>query len=174
VFPACAAAQLDSTNLTFAKKMNAAFAEAAAQVRQKPLTLTHNQQAARLYRHSLRCLLSWCIDREIFNVEASAIRAEFDSNRNIPPAASERLLREGKEKLFYYTHPDPYCVPHMPGGSMFMRNPPPPLSVCFPDGNYPHDAPKVTLNPDWSICRPETGKSATGQVLVDFSKKNMT
>mmetsp|Transcript_11307 Transcript_11307/g.16263 ORF Transcript_11307/g.16263 Transcript_11307/m.16263 type:complete len:155 (+) Transcript_11307:160-624(+) len=154
--------------------MNAAFAEAAAQVRQKPLTLTHNQQAARLYRHSLRCLLSWCIDREIFNVEASAIRAEFDSNRNIPPAASERLLREGKEKLFYYTHPDPYCVPHMPGGSMFMRNPPPPLSVCFPDGNYPHDAPKVTLNPDWSICRPETGKSATGQVLVDFSKKNVT
>ena len=54
-----------------------------------------------------------------------------------------------------------------------MRNPPLPLEICFPDGNYPADAPKVTLNPDMSICRPETGKSAVGGVLVDFGKKNM-
>ena len=27
-----------------------------------------------------------------------------------------------------------------------MRNPPPPLEVCFPDGNYPEDAPKYTID----------------------------
>ena len=83
------------------------------------------------------------------------------------------LTQEGKAELYEFTHPDPYCVPFMPGGSLFMRNPPPPLSICFPDGNYPADAPKYTLNPDMSICRPETGKSAVGGVLVDFGKKNM-
>jgi NADH dehydrogenase (ubiquinone) 1 beta subcomplex subunit 9 len=94
--------------------MNSAFREAAAQVSQKPTALTHNQQVARLYRHSLRLLLSWCIDREIFNQEASSIRSQFDSNRNVSPAAAQRLLREGQESLVTYTHPDPYCVPHMP------------------------------------------------------------
>ena len=83
------------------------------------------------------------------------------------------LTQEGKAELYEFTHPDPYCVPFMPGGSLFMRNPPPPLSICFPDGNYPADAPKYTLNPDMSICRPGTGKSAVGGVLVDFGKKNM-
>ena len=61
----------------------------------------------------------------------------------------------------------------MPGGSLFMRNPPIPLEVCFPDGNYPADAPKVEFNADMSICKKETGKAATGPVLVDFGKKNM-
>ena len=68
---------------------------------------------------------------------------------------------------------DRYCIPYMPGGSLFMRNPPPPLEVCFPDGNYPADAPKVTFNPDMTICKEETGKSAVHTVLVDFTKKNM-
>ncbi len=94
--------------------MNSAFREAAAQVSQKPTALTHSQQVARLYRQSLRLLLSWCIDREIFNQEASSIRSQFDSNRNVSLAAAQRLLREGQESLVTYTHPDPYCVPHMP------------------------------------------------------------
>ena len=81
--------------------------------------------------------------------------------------------QEGKAELYENSHPDPYCVPYMPGGSLFMRNPPPPLSICFPDGNYPADAPTHTMNPDMTICRPETGKSAVGGVLVDFGKKNM-
>jgi hypothetical protein len=81
--------------------------------------------------------------------------------------------KEGKAELFEYSHPDPYCVPFMPGGSLFMRNPPPPMSICFPDGNLPDDAPRYTLNPDMSICKVETGKSAVGNVLVDFGKKNM-
>jgi NADH dehydrogenase (ubiquinone) 1 beta subcomplex subunit 9 len=61
----------------------------------------------------------------------------------------------------------------MPGGTLFMRNPPPPLEVCFPDGIYPADAPKVRLNPDMTVSKPETGKSAVFSVLVDFTKKQM-
>ena len=54
-----------------------------------------------------------------------------------------------------------------------MRNPPLPMEVCFPDGNYPADAPKIEFNPDMSVAKKETGKSAVGRVLVDFTKKNM-
>jgi hypothetical protein len=61
----------------------------------------------------------------------------------------------------------------MPGGSKFMRNPPPPMIACFPDGDMPKDAPQHTVNPDLSWSKPETGKSAVGSVLVDFYKKNM-
>lgn len=45
-----------------------------------------------------------------------------------------RLMREGEEELAKFTHPDPYVVPYMPGGSKFMRNPPPPLKAVFPEG----------------------------------------
>jgi len=54
-----------------------------------------------------------------------------------------------------------------------MRNPPPPLEVCFPDGNYPEDAPTVLFNPDMTVSKEETGKNFNGTVLVDFTKKNM-
>ena len=54
-----------------------------------------------------------------------------------------------------------------------MRNPPIPMEICFPDGNYPKDAPNYFLNPDWSPCKVETGKNAVGSVLIDYSKKNM-
>ena len=61
----------------------------------------------------------------------------------------------------------------MPGGSRHMRYSPLPMEICFPDGNYPANAPKYAINPDWSICKPETGKAAIGSVIVDFGKKNM-
>lgn len=83
------------------------------------------------------------------------------------------ILQEGQDELFSWMHPDPYCIPYMPGGSKFMRNPPLPMSVCFPDGNLPKDAPKYEVNPDMSVALPETGRNAVGTVLVDFSKKNM-
>uniref|UniRef100_A0A7S2EN98 NADH dehydrogenase [ubiquinone] 1 beta subcomplex subunit 9 n=1 Tax=Trieres chinensis TaxID=1514140 RepID=A0A7S2EN98_TRICV len=153
--------------------MNEAFRAAAQQVRQRPVQLTPNQEVCRLYRKALKTLGSWAIDREVFIEEATKLRARFDSNRGCSSAAAARLLGEGKEELYQFTHPDPYCVPWMPGGSLFMRNPPLPMDICFPDGDYPEDAPKVTLNPDMSVCKPETGKSAVGTVLVDFTKKNM-
>jgi NADH dehydrogenase (ubiquinone) 1 beta subcomplex subunit 9 len=134
-------------------------------------------QVSHLYRHSLRCLLSWCIDRDIFNAEATKIRARFDENRGATAAAASRLLQEGRDELFYYTHPDPYKVPFMPGGTKFMRNPPLPISICFPDPKtIPADAPRYTLNPDMSYVLPgktDSGRNSVGSTLVDFYKKNM-
>ena len=130
-------------------------------------------QVARLYRHSLKTLSSWVIDREVFIEEATALRARFDANRGISASAANRIMLEGEDELFTNTHPDPYTVPYMPGGTLFMRNPPIPIEVCFPEGDYPADAPLYTFNPDMTISKPETGKSAVGSVLVDYSKKNM-
>jgi hypothetical protein len=61
----------------------------------------------------------------------------------------------------------------MPGGSKHMRYSPLPASVCFPNGDVPADFPDYYINCDWSISKPETGKSAIGSVLIDFGKKNM-
>ena len=126
-----------------------------------------------MYRHSLKTIASWAIDRDVINEEATKLRARFDANRGCVPSAARRLLQEGEDEHFDFTHPDPYCVPYMPGGSLFMRNPPLPMSVCFPDGDIPDDAPDYEVNPDMTRCTPETGKNAVGSVLVDFSKKNM-
>ena len=103
----------------------------------KPIVqLTHTQQVMRLYRKSLRCLMSWVESREVWNLEATKIRAEFNQNINLPPdsAKSRRLLREGQERLIEQTHPDPYIASFMPGGTLFMRNPAIPLEALFPDG----------------------------------------
>lgn len=154
--------------------MNSVFSSAASQFRQKQPQLTQNQEAARLYRKSLKALASWSIDRGIYLDEATKLRARFDANRGCNSAMASRLIKEGQSELHENTHPDPYCVPFMPGGSLFMRNPPLPMEVCFPDGDLPADAPKVTLNPDMSICKEETGKSAIGRVLVDFGTKSMS
>ena len=69
-----------------------------------------------MYRHSLRCALSWAIDREIFYEEAATIRARFDANKGCSDAKQALVLLEGKAELYEFTHPDPYCVPNMPGG----------------------------------------------------------
>lgn len=49
-------------------------------------------------------------------------------------AKTARLLREAKELLAAHVNPDPYIRNYMPGGSLFMRNPAPPLEALFPDG----------------------------------------
>ena len=38
-------------------------------------------------------MLSWCVDRDIFNEEATQLRARFDASRGVSPAAAARLLR---------------------------------------------------------------------------------
>jgi len=126
---------------------------------------------ARLYRHSLKTLNDWAINRDVFIEEATKLRGRFDSSRGLTGDQAHQLLANGKAELFEYSHPDPYRIPHMPGGSMFMRNPPLPMDVCFPDGDLPADAPKVELNPDMSISREGSGKSFDGRVLVDFTSK---
>ena len=53
-------------------------------------------------------------------------------------AITARIVREAREKLADFAHPEPYLTPYMPGGTLFMRNPAVPLEVCFPDG-IPHE-----------------------------------
>lgn len=117
--------------------------------------------------------MSWTIHRETFNEEATKLRQRFDDSRGCSSSKAARLLREGQEELLEWTHPDPYCIPHMPGGSRHMRDSPLPMEICFPDGDYPADAPDHFINLDWSVAKKETGKAAVGSVLVDFGKKNM-
>mmetsp|Transcript_12274 Transcript_12274/g.23297 ORF Transcript_12274/g.23297 Transcript_12274/m.23297 type:complete len:117 (+) Transcript_12274:96-446(+) len=85
-------------------------------------TGTHLERSRRLYRHSLKTLLSWCIHREIFHVEADKIRAEFEANRHSP--AGETLLKNGIQKLLEHAHPEPWTLPTEYGGSKWQRNVP--------------------------------------------------
>jgi hypothetical protein len=59
-------------------------------------SFSKNRKVAHLYRHSLRCLLSWTIDRDIFNEAATELRSRFDANRGASLAASARLLQVRK------------------------------------------------------------------------------
>lgn len=104
-----------------------------AQTYKAVVNLTHKQRATRLYRRSMRLLISWTGDRELYLSEAEKIRAAFDATKHLDPSSglAARLLREGEEKAAEFVHPDPYTVPYMPGGSKFMRNPPLPLEAIF-------------------------------------------
>lgn len=57
------------------------------------MTLLFIFKVAHLYRKSLRVLLSWTVDRDIFNEQASEIRGRLDSNRGVSSAAASRLLK---------------------------------------------------------------------------------
>jgi NADH dehydrogenase (ubiquinone) 1 beta subcomplex subunit 9 len=51
------------------------------------------RKVAHLYRSSLRCLLSWAVDRDLFNEAAAELRGRFDANRGCSLAAASRLLQ---------------------------------------------------------------------------------
>ncbi|CAK0782715.1 hypothetical protein CVIRNUC_005910 [Coccomyxa viridis] len=83
------------------------------------------QQVKRLYRHSLKNLLSWAIRRDIFFEEADQLRGEFEKHKDVSDVGQiGRLIQKGEAKLKEYQHPDPYIVPYYPGGSLYARNPP--------------------------------------------------
>mgnify|MGYP001188247612 CR=1 FL=1 len=97
------------------------------------------------------------------------------------------MIRDAEEQLFKLSHPDKYIPAYMPGGSLFMRNPPLPLSVCYPDQIYgqsvglvlnrDQETPPlggVEYNPDLTVANVETGKVATGRILVDSCNKSMS
>ena len=46
--------------------------------------LVHRAQIMRLYRKSLRAVNNWAENRDVFNEEATKIRAEFDANKTLP------------------------------------------------------------------------------------------
>ena len=136
--------------------MNSAFKAAAQHYISPQPVLTHAQEVSKLYRHSLRTLQSWAINRNVFNEEGLKMRAEFKANMGLPEAQGKKMLSRGKEQLKDWTHPDRYLYPYLPGGSLFMRNPPLPLEVCFPHG-IPEGMSQRTINVDFSNP-PATGK----------------
>ncbi|GLE02078.1 hypothetical protein PINS_up010916 [Pythium insidiosum] len=146
------------------------YREVVARVANPVEKLSHKQTVTRLYKQSLKTLDSWVIDRRLWNEEATKIRAQFDSHKALDPNSGlvKRLVREAEEKLEKYTHPDRYVFNYMPGGTRFMRNPPIPLDVCFPDGNIPED---VEVSPLEAINIDMTPLPARKGVFVDFSKK---
>ena len=138
----------------------------------KARELTHQQKVTGLYRDALRCMMSWAIERNIINKEAVRIRERFEQYRNLDPASPEvkRIIKEAEQELFEYTHPDKYTLPYMPGGTKFMRNPPPPLFTIFPEG-VPADveAATDTVHIDMvpTSIRPEIPEGT----VVDFASK---
>mmetsp|Transcript_17153 Transcript_17153/g.51203 ORF Transcript_17153/g.51203 Transcript_17153/m.51203 type:complete len:163 (+) Transcript_17153:178-666(+) len=151
--------------------MDASFRAAAAQYMQKAPTLTHAQRVIRLYRQSLKTQNSWAVDRQVFIAEADKLRAAFDANKNATGARATALLEKGEEKLWESSHPDRYIAAYLPGGSLYMRNPPLPLHVCH-DGHVPEGAHEEFRNPDMTKVV-EGEKGTVGQVLVDQHSKRM-
>lgn len=71
--------------------------------------LSHSQRVIRLYRNSLKHLLSWAIDRGVWREEAVVLRARFDANKDLKDMGKARkLLEDGEAEFQFYKHPDPY------------------------------------------------------------------
>ncbi len=66
------------------------------------------------------------------------------------------------------THPDPYIQPYMPGGSLFMRNPAPPLDVVF-EGHIPEGISQKKMNIDMSYVK--EGQEYADKAFVDSANK---
>ena len=78
-------------------------------------------------RHSLKTMLSWAVQRDIFYTERDRIRAQFEANAGLnQPGQIAKAIAAGEAKLAEYSHPDPYTVPTAYGGSKYARNPPVP------------------------------------------------
>ena len=87
-------------------------------------SLSHAQKVTRLYRKSLKHMLSWTVDRGLWRQQAVELRSRFDANKDIKDMnKAVRLLQEGEEEFNYLKHPDPYiceCIlqTHIPNASL--------------------------------------------------------
>ena len=71
--------------------------------------LSHAQKVTRLYRKSLKHLLSWKMDRRAWRRDALRLRATFDEYKGIKDVGQASALLEAGEKEFgAWKHPDPY------------------------------------------------------------------
>ena len=71
--------------------------------------LSHAQKVTRLYRKSLKHLLSWTIDRALWRQQALELRARFDAHKDLRDMKKAvHLLEDGEEEFNYLKHPDPY------------------------------------------------------------------
>jgi NADH dehydrogenase (ubiquinone) 1 beta subcomplex subunit 9 len=96
-------------------------------------------------RSTLRTVLSWCVDRNIFYEERDRIRRSFEANAGLKDLGEiEKAVSDGEKTLESYAHPDPYTIPTMYGGSKYARNPETPAGagMVFDFGREPHTVPK--------------------------------
>lgn len=71
--------------------------------------LTHSQRVTRLYRRSMKHLLSWCVERDVWRQEALKLRAEFDAYKHETDRSKiAQLVEDGEERFRRQAHPDPY------------------------------------------------------------------
>ena len=115
--------------------------------------------------------MDWGVTRENFYLLAREVRDRFDEAAHLDPDSAEAaaLLAKGEARIVEYTHPDAYVIPAMPGGSKFMRNPPPPLEAVFPDG-IPEEANVVPQTVEGVQVKSEG--DADERILIDFSTKS--
>jgi len=139
-------------------------------MRNKEGPLSHQQRVTRLYRHALRNLLSWVVDRDAFLEQAGLLREKFDSVRSIQEGRG--AVEAGEKELWEQLHPDIYVPIYMPGGTSFMRNPTPAPELVYPEGEIPESAYTGTNTPVWVDSVPITFRPKMTSTLVDFSKKN--
>ena len=59
--------------------------------------MAHKFRVMRLYRHSLKQMMSWAIQRSLIYEEFKNIRAQFEKNMNVVSTAKEGLS-EGKPR----------------------------------------------------------------------------
>ncbi len=74
-----------------------------------PQQLTHAQRVTRLYRRSLKHLLSWAIDRPLWREKALELRDRFDEVKDVQDRAlALKLLEDGEKEFKKFEHPQPY------------------------------------------------------------------
>ncbi len=71
--------------------------------------LSHAQKVTRLYRKTLKDLLSWKISRTVWRREAVELRSIFDENKQLRDVGkATTLLERGEIEFNKWKHPDPY------------------------------------------------------------------
>uniref|UniRef100_A0A6S9VBV5 NADH dehydrogenase [ubiquinone] 1 beta subcomplex subunit 9 n=1 Tax=Emiliania huxleyi TaxID=2903 RepID=A0A6S9VBV5_EMIHU len=108
------------------------------------MSSAHVLRVKKLYRHSLKNLLNWCVHRDLWIKKGFDLRAEFEANRHVQDAKQvEKLVAAGEAKLKAMMHPDPYTIPTDPGGSKYMR------WHNLSSTTQPGFPPNVTAMPSW-------------------------
>lgn len=148
------------------------FKAVANQAQRLAPKITHKERVMRLYRKSLKLMISWAYERELVNQEAERIRAEFDACRGMSESQAAGAIRRTEEELARLTHPDPIVHAYMPGGSKFMRNAPLPMEVVYPNGLPEGMTPPTPVHVDQvPITIRPMEENQYDTVLVDFYKK---
>merc|ERR1711990_1311400 len=92
--------------------------------------LSHRGQVMSLYKRVLVTQRNWANNRDLFCEEALKTRAAFKSRMGEKePKIIEQYIADGEAMFAKYRHPDPYIPPTSFGGSKYMRNSPPPISI---------------------------------------------